>query len=60
MWFKSGTIAFGTPDVYGVCKKVKVAGGKITREPGRMKHVKTIIAFIEDPNGYKIELSERK
>lgn len=55
-----GHIAFGTPDVYGVCAKVKAVGGKVTREPGPMKHGTTVIAFIEDPNGYKIELIERK
>ena len=55
-----GHIAFGTSDVYGVCEKVRAAGGKVTREPGPMKHGTTVIAFIEDPNGYKIELIERK
>ncbi len=55
-----GHLAFGTPDVYGMCEKVRQAGGKVTREPGPMKHGTTVIAFIEDPNGYKIELIERK
>jgi lactoylglutathione lyase len=55
-----GHLAFGTPDVAGVCEKVRKAGGKVTREPGPMKHGTTVIAFIEDPNGYKIELIERK
>jgi lactoylglutathione lyase len=55
-----GHIAFGTDDIQGVCQKVKAAGFKVTREPGAMKHGTTVIAFIEDPNGYKIELIERK
>jgi len=55
-----GHLAFGTPDVYEMCEKVRQAGGKVTREPGPMKHGTTVIAFIEDPNGYKIELIERK
>jgi lactoylglutathione lyase len=55
-----GHLAFGTPDVAGDCEKVRKAGGKVTREPGPMKHGTTVIAFIEDPNGYKIELIERK
>ena len=55
-----GHIAFGTPDVKAMCEKVRRAGGKITREAGPMKHGTTVIAFIEDPNGYKIELIEKK
>jgi lactoylglutathione lyase len=55
-----GHLAFGTEDVSGVCDKVRASGGKVTREPGPMKHGTTVIAFIEDPNGYKIELIERK
>lgn len=55
-----GHIAFATADVAGVCNKVRAGGGKVTREPGPMKHGTTVIAFIEDPNGYKIELIERK
>ena len=56
-----GHIAFGTNDVKGVCDKVRNSGkGKVTREAGPMKHGTTVIAFIEDPNGYKIELIERK
>ncbi|MBA2406049.1 MAG: lactoylglutathione lyase [Bdellovibrionales bacterium] len=55
-----GHIAFGTNDVKGVCEKVRNSGlGKVTREPGAMKHGTTVIAFIEDPDGYKIELIER-
>lgn len=55
-----GHIALATDDIYATCEKVRAAGVKITREPGPMKHGKTVIAFIEDPNGYKIELIERK
>lgn len=54
-----GHIALGTQDIYGVCERLKNAGVKVTREPGPMKHGTTVIAFIEDPNGYKIELIER-
>ena len=51
-----GHIALGTNDIYGTCEKVKSLGGKVVREPGPMKHGTTVIAFIEDPNGYKVEL----
>ena len=51
-----GHIALGVDDIYGTCDKIKSLGGKVTREPGPMKHGSTIIAFVEDPNGYKIEL----
>lgn len=51
-----GHIALGTNDIYETCKKLKDMGVKITREPGPMKHGSTVIAFIEDPNGYKVEL----
>lgn len=54
-----GHIAIGTPDIRDACEKIRAAGGRITREPGPMKHGKTMIAFVEDPNGYKIELIER-
>jgi len=50
-----GHIALGTEDIYALCEKVKTQGGKVVREPGPMKHGTTVIAFIEDPNGYKIE-----
>jgi len=55
-----GHIAIGVPDIYGTCETLRAAGAKITREPGPMKHGSTVIAFIEDPDGYKIELIERK
>jgi lactoylglutathione lyase len=55
-----GHVAIGVQDIYKTCEKIKKLGGKITREPGPMKHGKTVIAFIEDPNGYKIELIETR
>lgn len=55
-----GHLAFGAPDILSLCDKVRKSGqGKVTREPGPMKHGTTVIAFIEDPNGYKIELIEK-
>ncbi|MGK7950983.1 MAG: lactoylglutathione lyase [Xenococcaceae cyanobacterium] len=51
-----GHIALGVDDIYGTCEKIKSLGGKVTREPGAMKHGTTVIAFVEDPDGYKIEL----
>lgn len=55
-----GHMAFATENIYETCEKIRSQGGKVTREPGPMKHGTTIIAFIEDPNGYKIELIESK
>jgi lactoylglutathione lyase len=54
-----GHIALGTADVKAACEKVRALGYKVTREPGPMKHGTTVIAFVEDPTGYKIELIER-
>jgi lactoylglutathione lyase len=51
-----GRIAIGARDIYALCDGLKKAGGKVVREPGPMKHGTTHIAFIEDPDGYKIEL----
>lgn len=51
-----GHIALGVDDIYGTCDRIKAQGGKVTREPGPMKHGTTVIAFVEDPNGYKVEL----
>ena len=51
-----GHIALGVDDIYSTCDQIKARGGKVVREPGPMKHGSTVIAFIEDPNGYKIEL----
>jgi lactoylglutathione lyase len=53
-----GHIALGVDNVADTCNRIRAAGGKITREPGPVKGGKTIIAFVEDPNGYKIELIE--
>jgi lactoylglutathione lyase len=58
-----GHIAIGVPDIYATCKglrdKAAALGGAITREPGPVKGGSTVIAFITDPDGYKIELIER-
>jgi len=51
-----GHIAIGVDDIYTTCEAIRAQGGKVTREPGPMKHGSTIIAFVEDPDGYKIEL----
>jgi lactoylglutathione lyase len=51
-----GHIAIGVSDAYAACAKIREAGGMITREPGPMKHGTTVIAFVQDPDGYKIEL----
>ena len=51
-----GHIALGVDNIYHTCAKIRMKGGKIVREPGPMKHGSTVIAFVEDPNGYKIEL----
>lgn len=53
-----GHIALGVDDIYATCEAIKQQGGKVTREPGPMKHGTTVIAFVEDPDGYKIELIE--
>lgn len=53
-----GHIAIGVDDIYKICDRIRAAGGKITREPGPMKHGSTVIAFVEDPDGYKVELIE--
>ena len=54
-----GHIAIGVPDVAATCEKIRAAGGAITREPGPVKGGATVIAFVQDPDGYKIELIER-
>lgn len=51
-----GHVAIGVDDIYATCDTIRAKGGKITREPGPMKHGGSVIAFVEDPNGYKIEL----
>jgi len=54
-----GHLALGVPDVAAACARIRAAGGKVSREPGPVKGGTTVIAFIEDPDGYKIELIER-
>jgi lactoylglutathione lyase len=54
-----GHLAIGVPDVYATCETLGKAGVKITRPPGPVKFGTTVIAFIEDPDGYKIELIQR-
>lgn len=55
-----GHLAIGVPDIHATCDALRKAGAKITREPGPVKFGTTVIAFVEDPDGYKIELIERK
>jgi len=54
-----GHIAIGVPDVYGACERIRASGGNVTREPGPVKGGSTVIAFVTDPDGYKIELIQR-
>tara|TARA_B100001741_G_C16371379_1_gene513428 strand:+ start:340 stop:720 length:381 start_codon:yes stop_codon:yes gene_type:complete len=54
-----GHIAIGVDDLYSTCEEISKKGGRITREPGPMKGSKSLLAFVEDPNGYKIELLQR-
>ncbi|MEY4316334.1 MAG: hypothetical protein RI902_142 [Pseudomonadota bacterium] len=54
-----GHIAIGVPDVVATCNAIRQAGGTITREPGPVKGGSTFIAFVQDPDGYKIELIQR-
>jgi lactoylglutathione lyase len=54
-----GHLAVAVPDAYKACEMVKAKGGKVTREAGPMKHGTTVIAFVEDPDGYKIEFIQR-
>ena len=55
-----GHLAIGVADIYGTCERLAKDGVKIPRPPGPMKHGGSVIAFIEDPDGYKIELIEKK
>ena len=55
-----GHIALGTDDIKGACDRVRALGYKVVREPGPMKHGTTVIAFVEDPTGYKGELIEHR
>lgn len=54
-----GHVALGVEDIYAACDKIRSSGGNITREPGPVKGGSTLIAFITDPDGYKIELIQR-
>jgi lactoylglutathione lyase len=54
-----GHIALAVPDAYAACAEIKQRGGKVVREAGPMKHGKTVIAFVEDPDGYKVELIQK-
>lgn len=54
-----GHIALGVTNIRDTVERIRARGGKIVREPGPMKHGSTVIAFIEDPDGYRIELIER-
>ena len=51
-----GHIALGVDDIVGVCDQIRAKGGNVVREPGPMKNGTTVIAFVEDPDGYKVEL----
>ena len=55
-----GHLAVGVPDIYANCETMRAAGVKISSEPGPVKFGTTLIAFIEDPDGYKIDLIQRK
>jgi lactoylglutathione lyase len=54
-----GHLAIGVPDVAAACERIRAGGGTVTREPGAVKGGSTVIAFVADPDGYKIELIER-
>ena len=55
-----GHIALAVPDAYAACAEIKARGGKVVREAGPMRHGTTVIAFVEDPDGYKVELIQRE
>ncbi|GEJ58106.1 lactoylglutathione lyase [Anaeromyxobacter diazotrophicus] len=54
-----GHVALEVPDAYAACAEIERRGGKVVRAAGPMKHGRTVIAFVEDPDGYKIELIQR-
>jgi lactoylglutathione lyase len=55
-----GHIALGVPDVAAACERIRAVGGNVVRAPGPVKGGNTVIAFVEDPDGYRIELIERR
>ncbi len=55
-----GHIAIEVDDAYATCEAIKARGGNVVREPGPMQHGKTVIAFVEDPDGYRLELIQRR
>lgn len=55
-----GHIAIGVSDIYEICRRLEVEGVKVPRPPGPMKHGRTVIAFVEDPDGYRVELIEAR
>lgn len=55
-----GHVALGVDNIYATCDAIKARGGNVAREPGPMKHGSTVIAFVEDPDGYKVELIQTK
>ncbi len=55
-----GHIAIEVEDARAACEKIKQRGGKVVREAGPMKHGNTVIAFVEDPDGYRLELIQKK
>jgi lactoylglutathione lyase len=54
-----GHVALGVSDIFAACERIRTAGGNVTREPGPVKGGSTMIAFVSDPDGYKIELIQR-
>ncbi len=54
-----GHIALGVPDAYAACEAIRASGGNVTRDAGPVKGGSTVIAFVTDPDGYKIELIQR-
>ena len=59
LWSGYGHVAIEVEDAYKACEEVRKRGGKVTREAGPMKHGTTVIAFVEDPDGYKLEFIQR-
>ncbi len=55
-----GHVALAVPDAYAACAEIKRRGGTVTREPGPMQHGTSVIAFVADPDGYKIELVQKR